>query len=54
MTDQIHRSLRILFKYRLYAAFSIFGLGIAITSIWFIADFVKNSYRYDVFHGKSR
>lgn len=40
-------SLRILFKYRLYSGISLFGLAIAIASVWFIANYVTNSYQYD-------
>ncbi len=41
--------LRILFKYRLYTGISLVGLAIAITSVWFIANYVTNSYRYDAY-----
>jgi putative ABC transport system permease protein len=46
-------SFRILFKYRLYTGISLFGLGIAIASFWFIANYVKDSHQYDAFHEKS-
>ncbi|WP_282162147.1 ABC transporter permease [Ulvibacterium marinum] len=42
-------SLRILFKYRLYTGISLVGLAIAITSVWFIANYVTNSYGYDAY-----
>ena len=50
MINQILYSLRILFKYRLYSGISLIGLGIAISSFWFITNFVKNSHQYDAFH----
>ena len=50
MITQLHHSLRILFKYRLYTGFAIVGFSIAIASAWFIADFVTKSYQYDTFH----
>lgn len=53
MINQRNFSLRILFKYRLYSGISIIGLGIAISSFWFIANFVKNSHQYDAFHNNS-
>lgn len=39
--------LRILFKYRLYTGISLVGLAIAIASVWFITNYVTNSYGYD-------
>ena len=50
MTRSIRFSLRLLFKYRLYTGNNLIGLGIAITSCWFIANFVKNAHQYDAFH----
>lgn len=41
--------LRILFKYRLYTGISLIGMAIAIASVWFIANYVTNSYRYDAY-----
>ncbi len=46
-------NLRILFKYRLYAGISLAGLAIAVSSFWFIGDFVRNSHQYDGFHQNS-
>ena len=50
MITQLHHSLRILFKYRLYTSLAIIGFSTAIASVWFIADYVKKSYQYDTFH----
>lgn len=50
MIHQTLYTLRILFKYKLYTGISLIGLGIAISSFWFIANFVKNSHQYDAFH----
>lgn len=50
MSGQILLTLRVLFKYKLYTGVSLIGLGIAISSFWFIANFVKNSHEYDAFH----
>lgn len=50
MPSQLSYSLRILFKYWWYASFSLLGLGIAVSSIWFIADYVRNAHQYDAFH----
>ncbi|MGD1839716.1 MAG: ABC transporter permease [Thermonemataceae bacterium] len=50
MSRQILLTLRVLFKYKLYTGVSLIGLGIAIASFWFIANFVKNSHQYDSFH----
>jgi len=49
----IEVSLRVLFKYRLYTGISLLGLGIAISSFWFIANFIRNAYAYDSFHQNS-
>jgi len=50
MTQQITYALRIFAKYRLYTGISIIGLAIAISSFWFIANFVNKSHQYDAFH----
>ncbi|MEL7001902.1 MAG: ABC transporter permease [Bacteroidota bacterium] len=50
MPKQILLTLRVLFKYKLYTGVSLIGLGIAISSFWFIANFVTNSHQYDSFH----
>ncbi len=50
MLKQLRLSFRILFKYRLYTSFALIGLSIAVSSVWFIADYVKTSYQYDTFH----
>jgi putative ABC transport system permease protein len=47
-------NLRILFKYRLYTVINLAGLSIAISSFWFIANFVNYSHRYDSFHQNSK
>jgi len=52
-TNRFKISFRILFKYRLYTGISLIGLGIAISSFWFVANYVKNSYQYDLFHQNS-
>ena len=46
----IKSALRVLFKYRLYNGVSLIGLGVAISSFWFVANFFKNSQQYDTFH----
>ncbi len=43
-------SLRILLKYGQYTGFALVGLSVALTSVWFIADYVGASYEYDRFH----
>lgn len=53
MIKQTRYALRILLKYKLYTGISLMGLGIAISAIWFITNFVKNSYQYDAFHENS-
>ena len=50
MSRQIRLTLRVLFKYKLYTGVSLIGLSIAISSFWFIANFVKNAHGYDSFH----
>jgi putative ABC transport system permease protein len=50
MLKQLSHSLRILFRYRFYTGFALIGLSIAVTSVWFIADYAKKSYEYDTFH----
>ncbi len=50
MHNPLRHSLRILLKYRLYTGFALIGLSIAITSVRFIANYLKTSYRYDTFH----
>lgn len=50
---KLHQSLRILLKYRLYTSFALIGLSVAITSTWFIADYVTASYSYDAFHQRA-
>ncbi len=49
ITNWFKISLRVLFKHRLYTGISLIGLGIAIASFWFIANFVKNASQYDTF-----
>ncbi len=53
MINLIRYSLRILFKYRLYTGFSLMGLSVAISSLWFIASYVGDFYHYDAFHTNS-
>ncbi|MEM9337996.1 MAG: ABC transporter permease [Bacteroidota bacterium] len=50
MSGQTLLALRVLFKYKLYTGVSLIGLGIAISSFWFIANFVGNAHQYDSFH----
>ena len=50
IANRIKFSFRILFKYRLHTWINLVGLGIAISSFWFITGFVKNSHQYDAFH----
>lgn len=50
MLKQLNYSLRVLFKYRLYSGIALIGFGISLASIWFIADYVQQSYQYDAFH----
>lgn len=50
MHNPLRQSLRVLLKYRLYTGFSLIGLSVAITSVWFIANYLKTSYQYDTFH----
>ncbi len=50
MILQILHSIRILFKYRLYTGISLVGLGVAVSSFWFIANYFKHSHQYDAFH----
>ena len=50
MSRQILLTLRILFKYKLYTGVSLVGLGIAISSFWFIANYVSNAHQFDAFH----
>ncbi len=52
MLQQIRYSLRMLFKYRMYTAFALIGLSIAMASAWFIGDYVHTFYQYDAFHSK--
>ena len=44
------QSFRILLKYRLYTGFALLGLGVAITSLWFISDYVNKMQSFDKFH----
>ena len=50
MSGQLLHTLRVLFKYKLYTGISLIGLGIAIASCWFIANFVKHAHQFDSFH----
>ncbi|NRB53711.1 MAG: ABC transporter permease [Saprospiraceae bacterium] len=54
MHNPLRHSLRVLLKYRLYTGFALIGLSVAITSVWFIANYLKTSYQYDVFHTQHR
>jgi putative ABC transport system permease protein len=49
MRNSLQVSLRILFKYRLYTGISVVGLSVAISSFWFIANYVDNAYGFDSF-----
>ena len=48
----IRYGLRTLFRYRMYTSFALLGLSIALTSAWFINDYVNAFYQYDAFHSK--
>lgn len=52
MHNPLPQSLRVLLKYRLYTGFALIGLSVAITSVWFIANYLKTSYQYDTFHSQ--
>ena len=43
-------SLRILNKHRLFTWISLIGLGVGISSFWFITDFITSTHQYDAFH----
>jgi len=43
-------SLRILNNHKLFTWISLIGLGVGISSFWFITDFVRSAHQYDAFH----
>lgn len=43
MHNPLRHSLRVLLKYRLYTGFALIGLSVAITSVWFIANYLRAS-----------
>lgn len=50
MLTPFRQSLRVLLRYRLYTGFALIGLSVAITSVWYIANYVKHAYTHDAFH----
>lgn len=52
MLKQLRLGFRTLFKYRLYTGFALIGFSVAVSAVWFIADYVRTSYKYDAFHTK--
>ena len=54
MIKQISQSFRVLFKYPIYTAISIIGMGTAIAICLLIGNYVLSSYNYDVFHKQAK
>ncbi|MEL6539062.1 MAG: ABC transporter permease, partial [Bacteroidota bacterium] len=50
MYTSLKHAFRILFRYRLYTLFAWLGLSIAVSSVWFIAQYVQQTQSFDAFH----